>query len=449
MRTLAAGGHGHAVVPRASAPNKPRRSAADRLLLVSLALLPFTQALTVDLGFPLKGYELLIPVAALLRLVVPRPLATNLWARAAAGCAIALLLGTVLSLLLAVNDESRPRDVELYRFGASVDALLQVGYLTLAVLAMMLFAELVQRERAACITWWLWGAGFAAAYSGLVNAMSVVGLQPRLLPGASLQTANISGFVVYRASTFLEGNFVGLYLLASLVLALYTRRRLVGLLITVGLLLSLSTLSILGAAVMWSLSTLIDVSDGRRRLATGLALLPLVLLVVFLPQRFYEGVLLEKLDNTRSQSAIERQATAVAGLEMFADHPVGGVGIAQYGLWFPSYRPAFVPADFLKPGRRYIANNVYVQVAAEQGLLGLVPFLLLLGVVVRAAVATRSIVLVLGVTTVFFCLNAFPSVTVVFVWAFFGVILGLAAQTTPGARWSCSGQRPVATGGPA
>lgn len=36
---------------------------------------------------------------------------------------------------------------------------------------------------------------------------------------------------------------------------------------------------------------------------------------------------------------------------------------------------SFVVAQFLKPGRRYIANNVYVQIAAEQGLLGLVPFL--------------------------------------------------------------------------
>jgi putative inorganic carbon (hco3(-)) transporter len=68
-------------------------------------------------------------------------------------------------------------------------------------------------------------------------------------------------------------------------------------------------------------------------------------------------------------AVVERVAHWQAGLAMFADHPLLGVGIGNYAVAYPDYAP---PHFYDALGH---AHNVYVNFLAETGLLGTVPWL--------------------------------------------------------------------------
>lgn len=71
-------------------------------------------------------------------------------------------------------------------------------------------------------------------------------------------------------------------------------------------------------------------------------------------------------------STAERLAHWIAGLHMFMDHPVLGVGIGNYADAYPRY---FITI-FTDPLGH--AHNYYINIAAETGLIGLIAFLLFL-----------------------------------------------------------------------
>jgi putative inorganic carbon (HCO3(-)) transporter len=70
----------------------------------------------------------------------------------------------------------------------------------------------------------------------------------------------------------------------------------------------------------------------------------------------------------------QRIETIAAGLRMFADHPIAGVGLGCSVVAWPIYAPADI--DFKGS---LIIHNTAVQALSELGLLGFVPFVLLLG----------------------------------------------------------------------
>jgi O-antigen ligase len=75
-------------------------------------------------------------------------------------------------------------------------------------------------------------------------------------------------------------------------------------------------------------------------------------------------------------SVEERELLVRAGMGMFADHPIGGVGPANFETRFRSYgdrvgSPAY---DFHPAGTRMFPHGLWVEIAAESGLLGLIAF---------------------------------------------------------------------------
>ncbi len=66
----------------------------------------------------------------------------------------------------------------------------------------------------------------------------------------------------------------------------------------------------------------------------------------------------------------ERVAHWVAGINMFVDHPLLGVGIGNYQDAYPAYQLGI----FVVPLGH--AHNYYINIAAEAGLLGLTAFIL-------------------------------------------------------------------------
>ncbi len=76
-------------------------------------------------------------------------------------------------------------------------------------------------------------------------------------------------------------------------------------------------------------------------------------------------------------SSVEQRKLLVrAGLGMFADHPIAGVGPANFETHFRRYgdRAGSAAYDYHPPGTRESPHGLWVEIAAESGLLGLIAF---------------------------------------------------------------------------
>jgi O-antigen ligase len=76
---------------------------------------------------------------------------------------------------------------------------------------------------------------------------------------------------------------------------------------------------------------------------------------------------------TANFSAVERAAHWLAGVRMFAAHPLLGVGIGNYAAAYPAYHPRGWYASLQH------AHNYYINIAAESGIVGLAAYLLVIG----------------------------------------------------------------------
>ncbi len=83
--------------------------------------------------------------------------------------------------------------------------------------------------------------------------------------------------------------------------------------------------------------------------------------------------------NTQDFSTAERLAHWIAGLHMYFDHPILGVGIGNYPDAYPSYQIS----TFVDPLGH--AHNYYINIAAEMGTIGLVVYLLFIFAIFFAA----------------------------------------------------------------
>lgn len=95
---------------------------------------------------------------------------------------------------------------------------------------------------------------------------------------------------------------------------------------------------------------------------------------VFNPVLKYLGIIQISFNNpgTQDYSTAERLAHWIAGVHMFIDHPLTGVGIGNYPDAYPQY---FITIFVNSLGH---AHNYYINIAAEIGSIGLTAYLLFL-----------------------------------------------------------------------
>jgi O-antigen ligase len=75
-------------------------------------------------------------------------------------------------------------------------------------------------------------------------------------------------------------------------------------------------------------------------------------------------------------SVEERKLLVRAGMGMFADHPIAGVGPANFEAHFDRYadRAGSAAYDYHPAGTRKFPHGLWVEIAAESGLVGLIAF---------------------------------------------------------------------------
>ncbi len=211
--------------------------------------------------------------------------------------------------------------------------------------------------------------------------------------------------------------------------------------------LALVVLALVAAVLTFSRGTLIAIGAlallyaGTRR-AWPAIVVTLLALVLLAPSAWQDR--LAGIGDTENPEIATRLDLWGAGLQMFADQPVTGVGLNSYGA---SY------VEIERTGRTFLglgspfdvpenAHNLYVNTLAEQGLLGMAALLALMIAASRLSfslrgsgdVRARAIgTTLLGVLTVIFVQNLFDLTlfdpkTSVFVWTMLGVGAAVAGM---------------------
>jgi len=356
-----------------------------RLTVAAIALSPFQYALTLRTGFPLKICEVLIVLAAAAFLVIPRRLRGP---RDSSNILVGVLLAAV-GISAVINLAVPPALSDAPGFGRSVtvDLLLYVGYAALVGIAWFMMRTLPSDVfgRALVVAVWLCGA--ATLFQSLMMTLGY----PQVIESlgfTSPLSGRTEGDETLRSGPFLEGQHLGFFAGAALLVCLH-RRAWVGAAIAVGMALySESTTSIVGLVVG---AVLAIVARPNGKALVSLAAIPIGLgVIVALYRPFREWVLFQgaKLgivvgDEYSRYITLSRDIRGMKteiGWRILAEHPVIGVGSGRYGIAFHEFSDQYaLPGYYYDGSVRAIAENAYAQVAAEQGLLGLGAFLALIG----------------------------------------------------------------------
>lgn len=116
----------------------------------------------------------------------------------------------------------------------------------------------------------------------------------------------------------------------------------------------------------------------QKNKAAWLAIAGTVVLVVLtaMPLGLKQRVGLVPSNGQGSDSSVERRTTyQVYGIQLFREHPILGVGLDGFAEAYARSEYRFLQAGHVKR----IAHNTYLEIVVGTGLVGLVPFVLLLG----------------------------------------------------------------------
>ncbi len=409
-----------------------------KLILISVFSLPFTQAMTINLKFPFKIYEIALLVSGMLFFSNGRiPLLSS--ARRELGLLAIFIFIVSLVLLIRVlfPVEGITTSGFEFRFGSVGDAVAKFLYLLLAVFGFYIVSLYSFRDEAGIVKAWLYGAILASIYSMYLFLTSFLRLEPLLLPGLdAVQRITIAEFSFIRSGTFQEGNFLGLYLLLSTAIAIYARRIMIAIFLTVAIILTFSTVSLIGIISFWFLFYWDKIS--KLALSLRLAYIAVYSSLIFLvfitlnDNAYIKTVLIEKLiGGTNDSSALskyDRLNQSVTGINMFVDNPIVGVGLSQYGYYYKKYQYTD-KFDNLHQDKM-IPNNIYVELLSELGILGFVVFMLFLySIYLRSRIHSLA-PLRYGMLSMFLVFLAFPTYSLMFLWTFWGLIVGVSIKAS-------------------
>jgi O-Antigen ligase len=414
-----------------------RRSATSKFNNASLAALlvaaslPFMQMLTINAGFPLKIYEIVLVLSTMVSAITVHLTIFNkrvfLWGLVFVAYSLA-----ALSIKLMVLGEVGTFS-SLARFGPFLDGAFKAAYIALGVLGFNLIASAAEQSPTRVVQAWLWGASLSAVIHLFFVTLSGAGQPVPHLPGmlpypTGQQFMLVGGHSLFRAGTFLEGNYAGPFFVFSFLLAISYKRTVPAALCFAAIIASFSTTALigLGAAFIY-----LAIRGGN----SFFVLLAVLAIVVFASTPIFDEVVLNKLSDTDpNSSAADRLETFWQSWEMFLEHPLMGVGVSQYGLYIPG-------AEFWSPDNGNVAggvsgkmmkaipNNVYMELASEFGIVGIVIFAVFMISILSLVRRCPHPPLRAGAIALLVFWLASPTFTVMYYWAFLGIVCGLAKNT--------------------
>jgi len=415
----------------------------DRLLKFILVTLPLTNSVTLPLGFPLKLYELagLVALGTLLlgggvRLGRQARLPV-LWGVFYFGSFLAsawgfyVLMDLDLSMLEWAHGRYHPLANTVFHY---LYLAFDIG---LMVLVLHALGQGLISLREFC-RFWLYGSLLAVAYAVALNLVLAAGMPAALLlRWDEVQYMNLGGLNVARTGPFEEGNYFGFYLLASTVITLWgTRRwpdrffRIMLPVLLLGIVITASPAAMMGALLVVFAAVF---SGGVPVPVRGAAIGGMVAAVTVLIQTgLFRTLVLDKFSliffggvtDVTNVSLIQRMNESYHAWQMFLDYPFG-IGMGNFGYFFGQYPDLYtwLISDFASFKR--IANNIYLEVLCEHGIVIFGLFLYLLYAKVRRLLVAREFLVAAGLVLLCGYFLAFPTFRLSLIWVFWGYVIHL------------------------
>lgn len=402
------------------------------ILLLFVFFLPFSQALTINLFFPLKISEIGIFLFFGF-LLIELTLEKNVSFKTDYVKGYLLLfIGIVLISTFAnfFKSYNYPLDLSNVRINKTADSLLKFVYLLLAFIAMQITINLINTfGKQEVLKWFFIGAVISSLYSWYLFTSGILHIPEILLPGMDdpPQSLNLSFGQIIRCGTFKEGNYMGLFLFLTGVIARHEGKNNLSIFLFATTLTTFSTVSFVCIFAYFIFSSFSNRRTFIKAVIGFLIALSVLGVLIVRSDDFRSNVVNkifaseDEVDNPNDVvSRLDRLNTTQIGLNIFLDNPLLGVGTANYGLHFEHYNllPKFGEGDYKR-----IPNNVYIEVLSESGLIAFVLFLGLVVIIIKQSINTRSTSLIVGTVIGFIYLVAFPTYTMLYIWFYWGFIL--------------------------
>lgn len=357
----------------------------QKLILAAIALSPLQAAFTINVGFPLKISEVLLGLSLSLALLGRRKIPKF----GAPHWLFLAFAGTVLSSALIHLLTAEPQGFfPGYTRSLTTDLLLYVGYGILVLLMWYLAVGISPDFLAKSITVGIWVCGFGTLAQwglsslGQIDVLELLNFETKT-KGLSLD-GDSSG--VMRSGPFVEGQHLGFFAGAGLVLALSRKNYLTAGIALVCLFYSQSTTGFLGvfAALVVTFMTRPKVGKiVKSSVSVGFIGGCAYLIPEIRVMAQYQLAKLDLFDGndqySRADISIDlRSAKSEIGFQIAADNPIIGVGPGRYGTSFFDFAtsPPIPSYYFDMATHRALAENVYAQIAAEFGFASLILFVL-------------------------------------------------------------------------
>lgn len=374
-----------------ASPEFRRENLSRKLALLATLALPFQQALTIDVGFPIKISEVLMAAAVVIAAVsgIARKDVRNIriarWTIDRVLVAI-IAITVVASTLIVVIGSHLTDQIPGVERSSIVDLALYTCYGLFVVFAWWIVRGASARLIGEVLIQSSWLCGIAV----LAQVIS------RFIPDARYALAavgfsidrwgaEIAGVTFMRNGPFLEGQHLGFYAGAMFVLALY-KKRFVSASIALGCaFISISTTAFVAIAISLVVTTILRPSKVTLIASTVTAAVMSAAIAVVPTLRSLFLFQLGKLnlfglgDGAKTVSLDVRSAKTDIGWRMMWDHPFG-VGSGRFGVYFHDYVGEYDSfSDYITSGQgRAIAENVYLQIGAELGVVAACAFVALL-----------------------------------------------------------------------
>lgn len=398
---------------------------------VFLVFLPFTQALTINIFFPLKISEIALVILILFYVNKKTISRDTIWF--VNNNLIISILAILVTLSFIVNiywNYPYPAKVIPFRISRVGDSFIRLCYFYLCLAAYFISYRLFTKN-IKILEKWVLGAMIAAIYGWYLFLSSGLNLPYFKLPGMG-DPQILGGFI--RCSTFKEGNYFGLFLLLSASVSFYLKKMIQGWFLLFSVIVSMSTISIISVFLF----VFFFYRKKLFRLSVLIKAVPVLTIgiIVFLQTDLYQRYVYEKLfDSTKTLtqsnfSKVDRIITGRVAFYSGIENPFFGVGPANYGLHYDYYnryqkivvnRNEYFDHFAQRKNERAIPNNVYLEVLSEYGVIAVVLFVLFLFLILTKAYYLKEDAIVAGIFSIILSFNAFPSFIMLFIWVFLAI----------------------------
>ncbi|PPG15950.1 hypothetical protein C5C74_12470 [Rathayibacter sp. AY1E8] len=426
-RAMARGGAATATTREGAA----RLDVVQRLLFLAIVFMPFQQALTIQVGSPLKITEIAVILAIGFSVItVQKDRYTPVGREIVLGLGALVVLATIWAFLFKQPEVPAAYGYDL---GFTNDMILYCGYALLALVVWWYVGHRLgfqDMERALSIA-----VRLAFVFCAIQLALHLAGVPLPALLNSTIQMGATFGVSLPRNGPFLEGNYLGFFAGIALFACLRRRDR-IGIAAAVACLVYSQSTSALIATVSAAVLTATlrpQRGVGVQIFSVG-ALGAVIVLLVPALQRFVLAQL-SKLGlgtgavDVGTRSLNVRSQSSSTGFTMAADNPLFGVGPGRFGVWRTDYSQAVVGLTS-NGASRGLANNVYAQLAAETGVIALALFAVLLVMLIVRGYRRNGTALGLGVFLAVALASA-PAWTALTVWIALAYAASLASEPLP------------------